>query len=56
LSILPFAQVPAAPARDAPPAEELSGAVPLSDMSKLPTTQDQYRALEQQIDETRPRV
>jgi septal ring factor EnvC (AmiA/AmiB activator) len=34
----------------------LSGAVPLSDMAKLPTTEDQYRALQQQIDENRPRV
>ncbi|HTO39348.1 MAG TPA: peptidoglycan DD-metalloendopeptidase family protein [Rhizomicrobium sp.] len=37
-------------------AEALTGAVPLSDMAKLPTTQDQYRALQHQIDENRPRV
>lgn len=44
-------------AAPAPPvAEALSGAVPLSDMSKLPTTQDQYHALQQQIEENRPRV
>jgi septal ring factor EnvC (AmiA/AmiB activator) len=34
----------------------LSGAVPLSEMAKLPTTEDQYRALQKQIDENRPRV
>ncbi len=52
--VLLIASANAAP--DAPEAEELNGAVPLSDMSKLPTTQDQYRALQQQVEENRPRV
>lgn len=47
----------ATPKEKAPPiAEELNGAVPLSDMAKLPTTEEQYRTLERQIEENRPRV
>jgi septal ring factor EnvC (AmiA/AmiB activator) len=56
-SLLCSAPAWAASRENAPPiAEDLSGAVPLSDMAKLPTTEDQYRALQKQIDENRPRV
>jgi len=57
LSLLLCAPAWGAPKENAPPiADDLSGAVPLSDMAKLPTTRDQYRALQQQIEENKPRV
>ena len=57
LSLLLCAAAFASPKENAPPiAEDLNGAVPLSDMAKLPTTQDQYRALQQQIEDNKPRV